>query len=320
MKILLIYNENDPSVIDNIMPLLEKMKINSENFMVYAREWSSNTIKKQFSDFFKCMGIENGVQIPITEPSHAIILTPLSLRWLDFFAGFTYGAHFPFLVYGDKARIGTPEEFELFFASFRTEEALAQYLNAENIAIKRQEEAHKLTKARDMLMHMGIPVNTESLARCVEESLINEVKLFITAGFSLDVSNKIGVPLLNIAARKGNYEMFRLIFESGVNIDSISDDRGTTALFDSVMKNNTEIALDLVKKGAKLDVKSKDGQTALLLAAADSKIKLTGILLSAGADPDITDGMGMSARKYAALFKNQEVLKLFDLYAKKTEA
>jgi hypothetical protein len=317
MKILIIYNENDPSVIDNIVPLLEKMEIDTEIFMVYAREWSSNTIKKQFSDFFKCLGIENGVQVPITEPSHAIILTPLSLRWLDFFAGFTYGAHFPFLIYGDRARIGTPEEFDLFFTSFRTEEALVQYLNAESIAIKKQEEAHRLTKARDTLIQMGIPVNTESLARCVEEGLINEVKLFITGGFSLDVRNKTGVPLLNLAARKGNYEMFRLILESGVNIDSISDDRGTTALFDSVAKNQTEIALDLVKKGAKLDIMSKDGQTALLLAAADSKIKLTGILLSAGADPDITDGMGMSARKYAALFKNEEILKLFELYAKK---
>jgi hypothetical protein len=317
MKILLIYNENEPSVIDSVMPVLNKLDIHTEDFMVYSREWSSNTIKKQFSDFFKCLGVENGVQIPITEPSHAIILSALSLRWLDFFAGFTYGAHFPFLVYGDKARIGTPEEFDLFFASFRTEEALTQYLNAESIAIKKQEEAKKLTKARDTLMQMGIPVNTESLARCVEEGLINEVKLFITAGFSLDVRNKTGVPLLNLASRKGNYDMFRLIFESGVNIDSISDDRGTSALFDSVMKNNNEIALDLVKKGAKLDVMSKDGQTALLLATADNKIKLTGILLSAGADPDITDGMGMSARKYAALFKNEEILKLFELYAKK---
>jgi hypothetical protein len=38
------------------------------------------------------------------------------------------------------------------------------------------------------------------------------------------------------------------------------------------------------------------------------------MLLKAGADPDDTDALGASARKYAGLFHNDALLALFDTY------
>jgi ankyrin repeat protein len=43
--------------------------------------------------------------------------------------------------------------------------------------------------------------------------------------------------------------------------------------------------------------------------------KLVEILLKAGADPDISDSLGVSARKYAALFHKEPIVKLFETYA-----
>ena len=40
--------------------------------------------------------------------------------------------------------------------------------------------------------------------------------------------------------------------------------------------------------------------------------KIVKLLLDSGADPDVKDSMGMSARGYASLFKNEELMKLME--------
>jgi ankyrin repeat protein len=71
----------------------------------------------------------------------------------------------------------------------------------------------------------------------------------------------------------------------------------------------------LIKAGTNLDVKDKNGQTALIVAAGASMEKMVELLLKAGANPDIPDSLGVSARKYATLFKNKDILALFKTFA-----
>ena len=94
-----------------------------------------------------------------------------------------------------------------------------------------------------------------------------------------------------------------------------AEDRGTTALIDSVMAQNLDIMDDLIKAGTDLNVKDKNGQTALIVAAGASREKMVEILLKAGSDPDIPDSLGVSARKYANLFRNEIILSLFNTIA-----
>jgi ankyrin repeat protein len=84
---------------------------------------------------------------------------------------------------------------------------------------------------------------------------------------------------------------------------------------DGVMGNHLELVNELIEAGADVNIKSKSGQTALTVAAGASEVKMTEALLKAGADPDITDSLGASARKYATLFRNSSIIDLFKTYA-----
>ena len=64
--------------------------------------------------------------------------------------------------------------------------------------------------------------------------------------------------------------------------------------------------------GAKLDVRSKSGQTALILAVGRQTEDIALVLIESGADIHIKDDLGMTAKKYAELFKLQHVLSFID--------
>ena len=313
MKILLIHSENDNEVIKQIQPRLEEAYAAVDVFSVQPLNDTGGDIRKQFVAFFKPGDSED----KHASPTHVLIVSPVAQRWLDFLAGFSYGSHLPLLVYGKEAIAAIPVEFASFFRPLNTEKSLEEYFEAENEAFEKWKTASEIMKARDALLQMGIPVTGESLATCAGEGSIREVSLFLAAGFSPDTRNKTGVPLLNIAARKGNWEILRLLIESGAELNIQADDRGTSALLDSVMSKNVDMVNDLIKAGANLNIKSKDGQTALVVAVGAGDEKLVEALLKAGADTEIPDSMGVSARKYASLFHKSAITTLFSTYAPK---
>ena len=62
---------------------------------------------------------------------------------------------------------------------------------------------------------------------------------------------------------------------------------------------------------------SSDGQPILVLAVGNGDAKIVEVLLKAGANPDIQDSMGMSARSYANLFKKADLVKILNKFPKK---
>ena len=332
MRILLIYTEKGSDNYTLLRELLEKKKIRLETLAVKSSE---DTDIKQFTGFFESVNSggkdEHQMDIPDNEsltagipknneqgnefPTHVVILSPLSRKWFDFLAGFSCGSHVPLLVYGHDAIAGISKEFSAFFTFLESEVSLQTYLEAEYEAFKKQEAAREIIRAQQTLLHMGIPVNGESLAQCVSEGHIREVSYFLAAGFSPDTRNKAGVPLLNIAARKGNREIMRYLIMAGAQLNLKADDRGTSALSDGVMGKHSELVIDLINAGVDVNIKSKDGQTALIVAVGACEEKVVEALLKAGADPDISDSLGASARKYAALFNKKAILDLFETYA-----
>ncbi len=86
---------------------------------------------------------------------------------------------------------------------------------------------------------------------------------------------------------------------------------GETPLIVAAMKGETDIAALLISKGAKVNAKTKDGQTALIYAARapDDRSDVAQLLIENGADVNAKDKTGMTALAYAlkkrdlALFK-----------------
>jgi uncharacterized protein len=95
-------------------------------------------------------------------------------------------------------------------------------------------------------------------------------------------------------------------------VNQIAEDRGSNALFDSALIRNREIVKALIEAGADVNIQSKDGQTALIVVVGAGDEDIVELLVKAGADSDIKDALGVSARKYATIFGNKNMLAMFD--------
>jgi len=309
MKLLLIHTDEEKDTIARLRSLLLELDIPFEAIPLESPE--DRDINK-FTVFFESSGSEENDNEREDAPTHVFIISSLHSRWFDFLAGFACGSRMPLLIYGQEAISGLVQEFAAFFTFLGTEASLQTYLEAENEVAKKQRAARDIIKAQESLLNMGIPITVESLAHCVIQDRVREVSLFLTAGFSVNSRNNAGVPLLNIAARNRKLDIVRYLITNGADVNMLAEDRGTTALMDSVIAGHLDIADDLIKAGSELNIKDNNGQTALAVAAGNGNAKMVELLFKAGADPDIPDSLGASARKYATLFNNKVMLALFN--------
>ena len=322
MKMLLIYMDEKKELLDQISLLFERMKISFNTFLIKPQASSARPENfgfhpadrdiKLFRSFFDQTETENSED---RSPTHLLVVSSLPKRWFDFLAGFSFGARLPVLIGGRDAIAGISEEFASCFLFLKDGDSLKSFLKAENAAYKKQKAAREIIKAQNTLLRLGVPVTAESLALCAAEGRTREISLFFAAGFSPDIRNKTGVPLLNIAARNGKRETVRFLISANANVNLQADDRGTSALIDSVMGKHQAIVFDLIEAGADLNIKSKGGQTALIVAIGIGNESIVESLLKAGADPDILDNLGVTARKYATLFQKKNIIGFMNTYA-----
>lgn len=164
-------------------------------------------------------------------------------------------------------------------------------------------------RAKSYLIEMGFALSNEAMAECVISGQLDIVKNYIHAGFSPSSRNKKGVPILCLAVRNKQYDITKYLIDTGADINSVSEDRNNTPIMDAAAKGDVRTVKLLVDEGADLEVISKNGQTALILAVGDGHDELATLLLQAGANYEVKDFLGMSAKSYANLFKKENLLK-----------
>jgi len=188
-------------------------------------------------------------------------------------------------------------------------ESLVEYLAAEQLRLSKEEEK---TEAREYIVNAGIGLSEENLALCVQEGKADFVRRFLTLGYSPDTVNSKGIPLLILAIRSKHREVAYLLMEAGSNVNKISADRGSSALMEATVQGDREMVEELLDRGADLNLRSKNGQTALMLAIGEGKSEIAQLLIHRGADLSPVDALGMTAKKYAELFKQGETLALIE--------
>jgi hypothetical protein len=188
------------------------------------------------------------------------------------------------------------------------ETKMPEYIDAEN-------KAFALKKLTDK----GIAFTTDSFAEQIEHSRLENCKIFVEAGMNVNSVNSNGVPMLCQAARHGSKSIVKFLLDKGADIDSVSKDRGYSAVMDAVWKSHSEIVELLCKKNANLNFISRDGQSVLVLAIGGPDFNICKTLIKYGASPYIKDKMGMSAWDYAVLFKQNDFIKLVEEAQKKDE-
>jgi uncharacterized protein len=227
---------------------------------------------------------------------------------LVFFSGFCLGRGIRVLILETDARLSLPENC-MHLGVFLKPESFEEYFLAEKVRFL---EEDKKARARSELLARGISCFEENFVLIVTSGDADAVKLFLEAGFDPCAKDSKGVPLLSLAVRSQLPEIVQLLIDSGADVNALSGDRGYSPLMDSVQKGDRVMAELLLENGANTELKSKDGQTALIVCAGRGDGELASVLVHHGANPSATDNLGMSALTYAKLFKNEKMMELFN--------
>ncbi len=105
------------------------------------------------------------------------------------------------------------------------------------------------------------------------------VKQLLEAGADVAaVDPEMKATALHAAAYAGRTEAAKVLIGHKIDIDKQGPYNGYTALHDAIWQNNIETAKVLIEARARLDIKSKDGQTALDLAKAMGRKEIVALI------------------------------------------
>lgn len=225
-----------------------------------------------------------------------------SKQWITFVAGYSHMNTDDVIIYSPQA---DPPSWLKDFRSCKDFEILIKTMKERLPFWENQlKENHALYTLEDRLKEQ----ENENFAKAVVEGDRFLTGVFLEAGFDVNKLTIDQVSLLALASRYGHKSIAEILFDAGADINLISLDRNNTPLMDAASEGHEELVRFFIEKGAALDIKSKSGQTALILATGNGQIGCAGILIEAGADCDQEDSMGLSARKYARLYQINELL------------
>jgi len=142
------------------------------------------------------------------------------------------------------------------------------------------------------LIDKGADVNTQTVAGATplymasQKGYKNVCELLFSAGADVNLKGVVGAPL-HAAARSGNYETVKFLFNKGAKVN-VRDDRWRTPLCEAVSSNkpSKDIVWFLVENGAKVEVKDKSGNSPLLSSLSNGACEIAEFLLQKGATLD----------------------------------
>ena len=116
-------------------------------------------------------------------------------------------------------------------------------------------------------------------------------------------------PLMR-AAQNGHADVVKILLDAGADVNAV-DKAGYSVLMVTAIDNNPAILAILAEHGASLDQQDPDfGWSALIWAAKEGHVDNVRVLLDAGANPQLADQSGKTARDWAQQNAHQEVLAL----------
>jgi uncharacterized protein len=296
VTVAVLVSPEDALTLENILTSLDRVGVDAYGLKIHT-SWESLQ--------------RNNLIRRLEKASHMLVVVSISSMgssWFTFAAGYGYS-----------------RESTVAFFRFDPDRAMPRYLTGlpvldsldelesyyrEEMSAWLAEEERRVSRAA--LLEMGISCHNDSFSQCVREGDTKAVELFLKAGFHPDARDKHGVPLLCLAARNKHRSVIEILVEKGARIDLQSEDRGYSPLMDAAHAGSADLVKLFLERGADANLLSKDGQTALVIAVGRNDVEVARLLLRSGADPDQADKLGLSARKYAALFKNPSMLELFD--------
>ncbi len=291
MGILLLYKSSDEETAEQIMAICRAVGTEVQLYP-YESPWRENLTAAL---------IGKSVIIAVVDKDFFKFASSV------FMSGYIVGRKVPLILY-KKSHYKLPR----FFAGIAATSELRSLTGILTRELQKSEGRDARRKAKEALKEMGFPLTREAFIQTVKDGEILAVEQFLKSGFSPDLEDENGVPLLCLAARNKHRAVVSLLSRNGADINAVSMDRGNTALMDAAAAGEADILADLIEAGADLDIRSKAGQTALILSIGQKDEESTRMLIEAGASVQGNDSLGMSAEKYARLFKLAKVIDLIE--------
>ena len=139
------------------------------------------------------------------------------------------------------------------------------------------------------------------LMRAAWKGRLEMVKSLMDMHADINRQSRLGMTALMLAAREGHEEVVDLLIARGANV-GLKDHLGNTALMFSARKGYAGLVKALCRVDAEhVNLRRKDSQTVLIIAASQGRQHVVDELLKCGADPLLQDKQKQNALWYALL-------------------
>ncbi len=250
--------------------------------------------------------------VPVPEGTTHLIIMPNGTRTdhaqLLYLAGYIAGSRIPAVLYAAESGYSVPEGLFSQIHVLHSVTALCDWLYSMHVQYLRDTE---LRVAREQLAEKGFACTSQGFVEAVRQGDSDAAALFLQAGFSADSCDERGISVLSHAVRAQLPLLAEMLLASGADLNKLASDRLYSPLMDAVQKGDLAMVNLLLSKGADTSLRSRDGQTALIISVGQGSKEIAALLLRYGADPAVKDNLGMDASGYARLFHNDSMSELF---------
>ncbi|MFN0219972.1 MAG: quinoprotein dehydrogenase-associated putative ABC transporter substrate-binding protein [Hyphomicrobium sp.] len=160
------------------------------------------------------------------------------------------------------------------------------------------------------------------LLHAINRNHVPTIEMLIKNGADPELPTMQGIRPLTWAIGDGKYFAAKALVDGGANVDSESGKENVTPLMTVATQITaqsstgrvtqgpapTDLASLLIAKGANVNHRSKEGVTALMVAAGHNNAPMIGLLANAGADPTLKSIEGVTALQIAERAQNEHAI------------
>ena len=187
-----------------------------------------------------------------------------------------------------------------------------------------------------LLVELGADINGRdrdgftALSNAAQRNHVPSIKALAERGADLELAVEGGFGPLSLAIDGGHFLAAKALIELGANVNAVSGDDQVTPLMVTASwlavgeaakeielrqgLRSTDIATALIDRGANVNAANAHGVTPLMIAAARGNMPMLGLLLEAGADPEIKSKAGKKAVDIARESLNPDAVKSIKLF------